>query len=123
VVIGTKKVAFFDLTKRMHNLIHGSGEPALSPADLALYDEVSTDLAGEFQGWLGPRDVLFIHDPQPAGMGAKVKDALGLRGVWRCHIGLDRDCRRPGWPGGCSSRTSRATSARVSRRPSTFRPR
>ncbi len=91
VVIGTKKVAFFDLTKRMHNLIHGSGEPALSPADLALYDEVSTDLAGEFQGWLGPRDVLFIHDPQPAGMGAKVKDALGLRGVWRCHIGLDRD--------------------------------
>ncbi len=90
-VIGTKKLAFFDLTKRMHNLIHGAGNPALSPADHALYDEVSTDLAGEFQGWLGPRDVLFIHDPQPAGMGAKVKDALGLRGVWRCHIGLDRD--------------------------------
>ncbi|MBN2195773.1 MAG: glycosyltransferase [Polyangiaceae bacterium] len=91
VVIGTDKLPFFDLTKRMHNLIHGAGTPELSAADRALYDEVSTDLARELRSWVGPEDILFIHDPQPAGMGAKVKDELGLKGVWRCHIGLDRD--------------------------------
>lgn len=90
-VIGTDKLPFFDLTKRMHNLIHGSGKPELTAADHALYDEVSSDLAAEFRTWVGSRDLLVIHDPQPAGMGAKVKDELGLRGIWRCHIGLDRD--------------------------------
>lgn len=90
-VIGTRKLPFFDLTKRMHNLIHGSGEPRLSTEDKALYDEVSQDLAAEFKPLLAPRDVLVIHDPQPAGMGAKVKTDLGLRGLWRCHIGLDKD--------------------------------
>jgi trehalose synthase len=90
-VIGTNKLPFFDLTKRMHNLVHGSGKPELSAADKALYDEVSADLCGEFKSWLKPEDVLIIHDPQPAGMGAKLKAELGMKAIWRCHIGLDQD--------------------------------
>ena len=90
-VIGTDKMPFFDLTKRMHNLIHGSGKPELSAADKALYDEVSTDLCGEFKSWLKASDLLVVHDPQPAGLGAKVKTEVGAKAVWRCHIGLDQD--------------------------------
>ena len=91
LVIGTDKMAFFDLTKRMHNLIHGSGTPELSAQDHALYDEVSADLCAELKSWVKPQDILVIHDPQPAGMGAKVKAELGMKGIWRCHIGLDQD--------------------------------
>ena len=89
-VIGTDKLAFFDLTKRVHNLIHGVGTAQLSPVDADLYDSVSSDLCGELRTWLAPQDVLVIHDPQPAGMGAKLKAELGIKAVWRCHIGLDR---------------------------------
>jgi len=91
VVIGTNKMPFFDLTKRMHNLIHGSGKPELSDADRALFDEVSSDLCGDFKSWLKAEDILVIHDPQPAGMGAKLKAELGMKALWRCHIGLDQD--------------------------------
>jgi trehalose synthase len=37
VVIGTTETAFFDLTKRIHNLIHGAGSPDLGEADRTLY--------------------------------------------------------------------------------------
>jgi trehalose synthase len=98
-VIGTSRKEFFDLTKRLHNLLHGAGEPKLSDQDRQLYDLVSRELAAEFQPWVKPGDVLMVHDPQPAGMGSKVKDALALQGVWRCHIGLDDDVpqNRTGW--------------------------
>ena len=88
-VIGTDKTAFFDLTKRVHNLIHGVGTPELSTDDAALYDEVNSTLASEMRSILKPHDVLVIHDPQPAGMGSKLKQDLGLTAVWRCHVGLD----------------------------------
>ncbi len=98
-VIGTTRREFFDLTKRLHNLLHGAGEPRLSEQDRALYDLVSSELAAELKAVVRPGDVLMIHDPQPAGMGAKVKDALALKGIWRCHIGLDEDVpeTRTGW--------------------------
>ncbi len=88
-VINTERTEFFDLTKRLHNLIHGSGEATLSATDAQLYDTVATELAAEFEKLLGPKDVLAIHDPQPAGMGALLKRKLKLPCLWRCHIGLD----------------------------------
>jgi trehalose synthase len=89
-VIGTNETAFFDLTKRVHNLIHGVGHPELSEADRDLYEDVSSGLAGQLRSYLKPQDLLVIHDPQPAGVGAKVKAELGVKAVWRCHIGLDK---------------------------------
>ncbi|NLT53791.1 MAG: glycosyltransferase [Actinomycetales bacterium] len=98
-VIGTHRKELFDLTKRLHNLLHGAGEPVMTDADRALYELVSRELQAEFQPMLGPDDVLMIHDPQPAGMGALIKRELDLPGVWRCHIGLDEDLpqTRAGW--------------------------
>lgn len=89
LVIGTDRSEFFVLTKRIHNLVHGEGDPNLSDDDRALYESVSEDLADEITPMLAPEDILVVHDPQPLAMGAKVKSRLGLRAIWRCHIGLD----------------------------------
>ena len=91
LVIGTDRQPFFALTKRIHNLIHGSGEPGMSEEEKALYELVSKELAAEIRSHIGPDDVLVVHDPQPAGMGAIVKRETDVHCVWRCHIGLDED--------------------------------
>jgi trehalose synthase len=89
LVIEAAEAEFFSLTKRIHNLIHGSGEPVLTAADLDLYQAVSRANADAMRALVRPGDVLVIHDPQPAGAGALLKAELGLPAVWRCHIGLD----------------------------------
>ena len=89
VVIGSDRPEFFRLTKRLHNLIHGEGDPSLSAEDRALYETVSRENADALKPHLGPRDILAIHDPQPLAIGAMLKRELGLPAIWRCHIGLD----------------------------------
>ena len=90
VVIGTDKADFFTLTKRLHNLIHGSGQPQLTAADRAVYEAVSRENADALRPLLGPRDLLVVHDPQPLGSGAILRRELNIPAVFRCHIGLDR---------------------------------
>jgi hypothetical protein len=68
-VIGSKRPEFFKLTKQIHNLIHGEGNPKLTDEDHDLYDEVSRANAEELRSHLGPEDILAIHDPQPLGAG------------------------------------------------------
>jgi trehalose synthase len=81
---------FFRLTKRLHNALHGSrgdGSP-LGEAERKLYEQVNQQNAADLAPLVSPRDVVLVHDPQPAGM----INALLRRGalvVWRCHIGHD----------------------------------
>ncbi len=89
MVIGTERTEFFDLTKRIHNMIHGAGDPSFSAEERELYDLVSSELADEFSPLLAPGDLLVVHDPQPAGMGALIRQRQDVVALWRCHIGLD----------------------------------
>ena len=91
VVMGTRQPGFFDLTKRLHNLIHGAGDPGLGDEDRQLYAAVSSENAAELKELMSPDDILVIHDPQPLGMGALIKAELGVPLFFRCHIGLDED--------------------------------
>ncbi len=91
LVIGTEREEFFSFTKKLHNLIHGAGDPVITAEERELYDTVSRELADELRGWVAPDDIVVVHDPQPAGMGAKIAEELGVMCVWRCHIGLDAD--------------------------------
>jgi trehalose synthase len=91
LVMGTEEPAFFELTKRLHNLIHGAGDPRLDDEDHRLYGAVSSENASELKQRLGRDDILVIHDPQPLGMGALLKRELDIPFVFRCHIGLDED--------------------------------
>ncbi len=88
-VLGCDRPEFFALTKRLHNLIHGHGDPGLTSADRELFESVNRKGAEALKPHLGPDDILVIHDPQPLAMGAILKEELGLRIIWRCHIGHD----------------------------------
>lgn len=46
-VIRSDRPEFFGLTKRLHNLIHGHGEPRLTDDDRALYESVNRESARE----------------------------------------------------------------------------
>ncbi len=81
---------FFLITKRLHNAIHGSvgdGSP-LGDTERLLYEYVNATNAAELAPMVRPRDVVIVHDPQPAGMIAPLVER-GAHVVWRCHIGHD----------------------------------
>jgi trehalose synthase len=88
-VMNVSDPRFFTLTKRIHNLIHGEGEPHLSDEDRQLYDDVSRESAAALEPQLGDAPILVVHDPQPLGAGALLREKRGMPAVWRCHIGLD----------------------------------
>src|SRR5262245_29989921 len=72
--------AFFDMTKRMHNALHGA--PVwLDRESWRVYEEVT------IKNHALPRkdvDLVLIHDPQPAGLVQFRTE--NVRWVWRCHI-------------------------------------
>jgi trehalose synthase len=90
-VIESPEPRFFELTKRIHNLIHGHGEPKLGPVERELFERVNRDNAAALKPRLREGDVLVVHDPQPMPLAAILKRDLALTAVWRCHIGLDAE--------------------------------
>lgn len=80
---------FFRLTKRLHNLVHGAGNPELGHDDRRLYENVSALNADALLRYVSAGDVLVVHDPQPLGAGAAIREQLDVAAIWRCHIGLD----------------------------------
>jgi trehalose synthase len=81
---------FFRMTKRIHNNLHeseGDGGP-LGPAEREIYDAALAEAADELVELVNAGDVVYIHDPQPAGLVPHVV-ASDLRVIWRCHIGVD----------------------------------
>jgi trehalose synthase len=72
---------FFDVTKALHNALHGKRE-TITAEMLDCYRETTEanlaqlDITG---------DVVWVHDPQPAGLIAR-KRLGGRAWVWRCHI-------------------------------------
>ncbi|WP_026379434.1 glycosyltransferase [Afifella pfennigii] len=91
--------AFFTLTKRLHNLIHGHGDGDLGNGERGLYERVSRDVAAAVKAHLSPGDVLVVHDPQPMGAGAMLRREMDITAIWRCHIGLDDETQetRAAW--------------------------
>ncbi|MGD9736048.1 MAG: glycosyltransferase [Solirubrobacterales bacterium] len=89
-VVLRERAAFFELTKRIHNNLHGApsdGGP-LGAAEQRFYGETLAASSRHFARLIQPGDVVFLHDPQTAGLIPAVKRA-GARAIWRCHIGCD----------------------------------
>lgn len=91
LVMDVADPAFFRLTKRIHNMIHGEGDTHVDDADRQLYDQISQHTADALEQYVSPGDVLVIHDPQPMGAGAIVRRRMDVAAIWRCHIGLDQE--------------------------------
>lgn len=91
---------FFQVTKRIHNRLHGaSGDGGeLAEAERAIYEETLRSNASELADIVTERDVVMLHDPQTAGLTASLK-AIGATVIWRCHVGVDmpNDLARGAW--------------------------
>lgn len=91
---------FFQFTKRLHNLLHGraDGQPEVTQAEQVLYERALEPNAVELLQQVSPRDIVILHDPQPAGLAPALR-RLGATVVWRCHIGVDEptDVVRKAW--------------------------
>jgi trehalose synthase len=91
---------FFELTKRLHNRLHGSeGDGgALDEEARGLYEHVLEENASQFLGRIDTDDIVIVHDPQPAGLVPALR-SVGATVIWRCHIGIDEpnDIARQTW--------------------------
>jgi trehalose synthase len=92
--------AFFRVTKRIHNHLHGApgDSPVLGDEERAVYEGVTRARGIELAGRIGPRDLVVLHDPQTAGMIPAVR-SRSVPVVWRCHVGLDmpNELARAAW--------------------------
>ncbi len=77
--------AFFQVTKKFHNALHGKSQD-ITPSDFDLFRQTTGKNLAEMELY---GDILFIHDPQPAGLIQK-KSKLGRKWIWRCHIDISQ---------------------------------
>jgi trehalose synthase len=82
--------AFFTVTKRVHNFLHGaSGDGGdLGRQERSDYSSLLEAHHEDLLGRVRPGDIAVLHDPQTAGL-VEVLAAAGVHTVWRCHIGAD----------------------------------
>jgi trehalose synthase len=72
---------FFNITKTIHNSLHGKEEP-LTPEMKEIFLEVNRANA-ELMSF--NEDYIFIHDPQPIAL-IEQRYNHGAKWIWRCHI-------------------------------------
>jgi trehalose synthase len=89
VLTGTPE--FFRITKRIHNMVHGSGGDGgpLGDAERAVVEAVCDANAEHIATVVRPEDIVLLHDPQTAAMVPRMK-ATGAHVVWRSHIGAEQ---------------------------------
>ena len=83
VIKGDK--AFFEVTKKLHNALHGRDEQ-ITPQDISIFQETSQKNIEELSLY---GDIMFIHDPQPIALVER-KRGIGKRWIWRCHIDVSQ---------------------------------
>jgi len=76
---------FFQVTKKIHNTLHGRRED-ISADDFALFLAVSQQNIREMEL---SGDIIFVHDPQPVTMVSRKKE-IGRNWIWRCHIDVSQ---------------------------------
>jgi trehalose synthase len=89
VTIGANE-DFFRITKRIHNHLHGApGDGGdLGKPEHRIYQNALAEAADELTRLVQDDDLVYLHDPQTAGLASHVK-SRAVRVVWRCHVGLD----------------------------------
>jgi len=81
--------AFFDVTKKFHNALHGS-EQDIGDCDFEIFIETSRKNIDEMRL---NADVYFIHDPQPVMLVSRKPELQG-KWIWRCHIDVSHPNQR-----------------------------
>lgn len=87
LVINPGEPRFFQVTKRIHNLLQGA-EGSLSPEEREIYIRCNQEVAGDIRARGLEADVWFFHDPQLLPLASLLpKQGDELR-YWVCHIDL-----------------------------------
>ena len=81
---------FFDLTRRVHCLLHGRPlEGELDEVnDREVYESALASDVKTIADMVRPGDPVVLHDPQTLGLAPDLRKA-GARLIWSCHIGTD----------------------------------
>lgn len=89
-IVLRESAEFFTLTKRIHNRLHGfpGDDGGLARLDRELYEQTLADSAGHLLRLIQEGDIVYLHDPQTAGLIPAINQAGGTS-IWRCHIGSD----------------------------------
>ncbi|MFA5140200.1 MAG: glycosyltransferase [Elusimicrobiota bacterium] len=99
-MVMTAKPDFFQVTKRLHNMIQGEpgDEGALDAEAREVYESTIEVNAQMLEAAIQPKDVVILYDPQAAGLVPALKKR-GAVVVWDCHIGTDtpNELSRQGW--------------------------
>ncbi len=90
---------FFDLTKRIHNAIHGAGNGQFTEEDRTIFEHVNSLNLKSALEHIKDGDLVVIHDPQPMPLAKMIRAERKVKLVWRCHIGLEEhnDITRAVW--------------------------
>lgn len=86
-VITPKDPRFFDVTKRIHNMLQGA-EGELTDEELAIYYGCLDDIAEDIEQAGLSADVWFFHDPQLLPLGRLLDRCTARTKVWVVHIDL-----------------------------------
>ncbi len=87
IVVSPEDPQFFQVTKRIHNLLQGSSG-SLSQEELALYFQCMEQVAEDIKGRGLEASVWFFHDPQLLPLAMLLPRKEGELRFWVCHIDL-----------------------------------
>jgi len=87
IVINPDAAEFFDVTKKIHNMLQGS-EGELSPEELDIYFSCIQRVADDMKDKSLTADVWFVHDPQLLPLARLLPKKEGETWIWICHIDL-----------------------------------
>lgn len=74
---------FFNITKKIHNALHGKDEDITSD----MWDIFWTTGENNSKEISCSSDIVFVHDPQPISL-INQKEAKHNKWIWRCHIDI-----------------------------------
>ena len=87
IVINPDAAKFFDVTKKIHNMLQGS-DGELSSAELDIYFSCIQRVADDMRAKGLAADVWFVHDPQLLPLARLLPKKEGEIWIWICHIDL-----------------------------------
>jgi len=87
IVINPDAAEFFDVTKKIHNMLQGS-DGELSSAELDIYFSCIQRVADDMRAKGLAADVWFVHDPQLLPLARLLPKKEGEIWIWICHIDL-----------------------------------
>ncbi|MDP8229521.1 MAG: glycosyltransferase [Candidatus Gorgyraea atricola] len=77
---------FFDVTKSMHNALHGK-EARITNKMWDIFNDISAQNIREMNLY---GDIMFIHDPQPIALIKRKPKMKNSKWIWRCHVDVSK---------------------------------